>query len=89
MDPYLLSADLLRREGKDAKHFRDPLLREVRMISALFDSRYLLWPLEVIYVKDKDAETGRLAIRTFLLDVRSGSVLPWANAWRRSTGIKL
>lgn len=77
VNPYLLSADPLRREGKDAKYFRDPLLREVRMISALFDSRYLLWPMEIIYLKDKDADTGRLAIRTYLLDVRAGTALAY------------
>ncbi len=77
VNPYLLSADLLRREGKDEKYFRDPLLREVRLLAALFESRYSLWPLELLYLKDKDADTGRLAIRTFLLDVRTGTVLAY------------
>lgn len=81
VDPYLLSADYLRREGGDARWFRDPLFGEIRKLAALFDARYAIWPLELIHVDDpkgegaEGAEGARLAIRGFLLDTRSGAVL--------------
>ena len=75
VNPYLLSADKLRAEGKDAKSFRDDLYSETRMISALFDARYAIWPLEVISVEGEDGSGDRLAVRSFLLDMRAGAVL--------------
>ncbi len=75
VDPYLLSADYLRREGGDARWFRDPLFGEIRKLAALFDARYAVWPLELIHVEDRDGTGVRLAIRSFLLDTRSGAVL--------------
>jgi hypothetical protein len=75
VDPYLLSADYLRRQGGDARWFRDPLFGEVRKLAALFDARYAVWPLELIHVEDAEGDGVRLAIRGFLLDTRSGAVL--------------
>lgn len=77
VNPYLMSADELRREGKGLRNFRDPLFGEVRKITVLVDARYVLWPLEVMDVKEEDGEGRRLAIRTFLLDSRSGTVLDY------------
>ncbi len=75
VDPYLLSADRLRAEGKDAKTFRDDLYGELRMVSALFDARYAIWPLELISVAGEDDSGEHLAVRSFLLDLRTGTVL--------------
>ena len=76
VDPYLLSADELRRErGGTLKNYRDPLFGEVRKIAALFEARYAIWPMELFYLEDGDSDGGRLAIHAFLLDVRAGGVL--------------
>jgi hypothetical protein len=75
VDPRALSADEARRKGAKLRDVKDPLYGEIRVLAALFNSRYAVWPLEVIYEADEEAGSGRLAIRTFLLDVRRGSVL--------------
>ena len=75
VNPYLLSADQLRAEGKDAETYRGDLYSELRMIAALFDTRYAIWPLEVIGVEDEEGSGERLAVRSFLLDLRAGSVM--------------
>lgn len=73
--PYLLSADEARQQGGNLRHIRDPLYGEIRMIAALFDARYAVWPMEFFYEQDPEGGGGRLAIRTFVLDARSGAVL--------------
>jgi hypothetical protein len=78
VNPYLMSADVLRREGGGLQHFRDPLFGEVRKITVLTDTRYVLWPLEVMDVKEEDGEGRLLAIRTFLLDSRAGTLLNYS-----------
>jgi hypothetical protein len=75
VSPYMLSAGDLLREGSHAKDFRDPLYGQIRMLAALFDARYAVWPLEVFSLQEKDEPQGRLAIRAYLLDVRAGTVL--------------
>jgi hypothetical protein len=45
------------------------------MLAALFDTRYALLPLEVDYEPGEAGAVGRVTIRTFLLDARSGAVL--------------
>ena len=75
VDPYVLSADRVRSEGMDLRRIEDPLYGEVRLLAALFDSRYVVWPLEVLYRENKDAPGGRLAIRALLIDARGGDVL--------------
>ncbi len=73
--PYLLSADEARREGAELRHVRDPLYGEIRVLAALFDARYAVWPLEILYERDEEGSGGHLAIRTFVLDARAGNVL--------------
>jgi len=73
--PYLLSADEARRQGGSLRHIRDPLYGEIRMLAALFDARYAVWPMEFLYEQDSERGGGHLAIRTFVLDARSGAVL--------------
>ncbi|UCF20041.1 MAG: hypothetical protein JSU87_01110 [Gemmatimonadota bacterium] len=75
VNPYLLSADELLAEGRDARRFRDPLYGEVRMLGALFDTRYAVWPLEILYQAGAKEEPSRLAVRAYLLDLRAGTVL--------------
>lgn len=75
VNPYLLSADEARREGRRLRDVRDPLYGEIRMLAALFDTRFAVWPMELYYEPDAEGVEGRLAIRTFLLDARSGDVL--------------
>jgi hypothetical protein len=73
--PYLLSADEARRQGESLRHIRDPLYGEIRMLAALFDARYAVWPMEFFYERDGEAGGGHLAIRTFVLDARAGTVV--------------
>ena len=75
VDPYMLSADEARREGGKLKDVRDPLYGEIRLVAALFDARLALWPMEVYRASGEDGAPGRVTIRTFLLDARSGDVL--------------
>lgn len=75
VDPYMLSADEARREGRRLKDIRDPLYGEIRLVAALFDTRLALWPMEVYQPRGVNGGGGRVAIRTFLLDTRSGDVL--------------
>jgi len=79
VNPYAFSADELRQKADKLKHVRDPLYGEIRLLAALFDSRYAVWPLELVYAPEE--EGGRLAIRTFLLDTRAGIVL-WSGLVR-------
>jgi hypothetical protein len=72
--PYLLSADEARQQGGSLRHVRDPLYGEIRMLAALFDARYAVWPMEFFYEQDREGG-GHLAIRTFVLDARSGVVM--------------
>ncbi len=75
VDPYSLSAGEARRKGGNLKDVKDPLYGEIRTIAALFDCRYVLWPMEVYYQTEDETNTGQLAIRTFVLDARRGDVL--------------
>lgn len=75
VDPHMLSADEARREGGRLKEVRDPLYGEIRLVAALFDTRLVLWPMEVYQAPGEEGGPGRVAIRTFLLDARSGEVL--------------
>ncbi len=75
VNPYALSAGEARAEGAKLKEIRDPLYGEIRMLAALFDARYAVWPLELLYEENADAPGGHLAIRIFLLDTRRGDVL--------------
>ena len=75
VDPYALSAGEARKKGANLKDVKDPLYGEIRILAALFDGRYVIWPLEVYYEVDEETGTGHLAIRTFLLDARRGDVL--------------
>lgn len=75
VDPYMLSADEARREGERLEDVRDPLYGEIRPLAALFDARLVLWPMEVTYESEERDAVPHLAIRTFLLDARSGDVL--------------
>lgn len=76
VNPYLLSADALDGQALKDRRFRDPLYGEIRLLAALFDARYAVWPLEVFYREDPDtAVGGGLAVRTFLLDTRKGEIL--------------
>lgn len=72
--PYLLSADEARRQGGGLRHVRDPLYGEIRVLAALFDARYALFPMEFFYEQDQEGG-GRLAVRTFVLDARAGTVI--------------
>ena len=73
--PYLLSADEARQKGGSLRHVRDPLYGEIRMLAALFDARYAVFPMEFLYEQDEEEGGGHLAIRTFVLDARAGTVL--------------
>ncbi len=55
------------------------------MLAALFDSRYALWPLEIVYESGDSATAGQLALRTVLLDTRAGNVL-WSGSVRGGAG---
>jgi hypothetical protein len=81
VNPYAFSADELRQKADKLRQIRDPLYGEIRLLAALFDSRYAVWPLELVYVPEEDGTGGRLAIRTFLLDTRAGTVL-WSGLVR-------
>jgi hypothetical protein len=73
--PYLLSADEARQQGGSLRHIRDPLYGEIRMLAALFDARYAVWPMEFFYEQDREGGGGHLAIRTFVVDARAGTVV--------------
>lgn len=75
VNPYVLSADEARRGGGKLRSVHDPLYGEIRMVAALFDARYALLPLEFFYQPGEGEAAGRLALRTFLLDTRAGTVL--------------
>lgn len=75
VDPYALSADKTRAAGRNQRRIRDPLYGEIRALAALFDSRYVVWPLEVYYEQKGGEPGGRVAIRTLLLDARAGDIL--------------
>ena len=75
VDPYSLSAGEAREKGGSLKDVKDPLYGEIRTLAALFDCRYVLWPLEIYYQTEKKTNTGQLVIRTFVLDARRGEVL--------------
>ena len=75
VDPYSLSAERARRGGGDFDFVRDPLYGELRPLVALFESRLILWPIEVYYEEDEVSDTGRVVIRTLVIDGRSGAVL--------------
>ena len=75
VNPHMLGADDLRSQGEKARHVRDPLYGEIRKLAALFDTRYAVLPLEIVYEQAGEGEESRLAIRTFLLDARAGTVL--------------
>ncbi len=85
VDPYALSADELRRGGRRSRHFRDPLYGEIRMLAALFDTRYAVWPLEVAFESGEGEQAGQLAARTYLLDARAGTIL-WTGFVRGGEG---
>lgn len=75
VDPYALSTGEARRKGANLKDVEDPLRSEIRMLSALFDCRYAVLPLEILYVVNEETGKGRLGVRTFLVDTRRGEVL--------------
>ncbi len=75
VNPYALSADEARRGGGKFKWIRDPLYGEIRVLVAVFDARYIVWPIEVFYDKDEETNSGRVVIRTVFVDGRSGDVL--------------
>lgn len=75
VDPYSLAAGEIREKGGNLKDVKDPLYGEIRTLAALFDTRYVLWPLEVYYRTEEEDTTGHLAVRTFVLDARRGDVL--------------
>lgn len=75
VDPYALSAGEAREKGANLRDVKDPLYGEIRLLAALFDTRYVLWPLEIYYDEDEKTGEGRLALRTFVLDARRGQVL--------------
>ncbi len=85
VDPYALAADEVRRKGTRLRHVNDPLYGQLRMLAALFDSRYALWPLEIVYESGDSATAGQLALRTVLLDTRAGNVL-WSGSVRGGAG---
>ncbi len=85
VDPYALSADELRRGGKRSRHFGDPLYGEIRMLAALFDSRYVVWPLEIAFESGEGESAGQLAALTYLLDARAGTIL-WTGFVRGGEG---
>lgn len=73
VDPYALSTDEVRNEGLDLRRVHDPLYGEIRALAALFDTRYAVWPIEVVL--EREGGRSRVAIRTLLLDTRGGDVL--------------
>ena len=75
VDPYALATDAMVEEGSKIKRIRDPLYGEVRAIAALFDTRYAVWPMEVLYQPAEGEGAGRVGIRTLFLDARTGDVL--------------
>jgi hypothetical protein len=75
VNPYMLSVDEVRRQGAGLEDVRDPLYGEIRLVAALFDARYAVFPLEVFFERTAEEESGHLAIRTILLDARTGDVL--------------
>ena len=74
VNPYLLSVAQVRKEGSDLDRITDPLYREIRLLAALFDTRYVIWPFEFFYVETEEVG-NRVAVRTLLLDARTGDVL--------------
>ncbi len=85
VNPYALAADEVRRKGTRLRHVGDPLYGELRMMAALFDSRYALWPLEIVYEAGDSVTAGQLALLTVLLDARAGNVL-WSGSVRGGSG---
>lgn len=75
VNPHMLSVDQVRREGSDLKRIEDPLYGEIRLLAALFDTRYAVWPFEFYYVEAEGEHDGRVAVRALLLDARTGDVL--------------
>jgi hypothetical protein len=75
VDPYALSAGEARQKGGNLRDVKDPLYGEIRLLAALLDTRYALWPLEIFYDEDEKTGSGRLAFRTFVLDARKGQVM--------------
>jgi hypothetical protein len=75
VDPYALSAGEAREKGAKLRDVRDPLYGEIRVLAALFDSRYTLLPLEIVYLEADEERSAGLGLRTFLLDARRGDVL--------------
>lgn len=75
VDPYALSAAEARRQGSNLRDIKDPLYGELRVLGALFDSRYAVWPFELAYDGGEEEGSGRLALRILLLDLRRGSAL--------------
>ncbi len=85
VDPRALSADEIRRKGGDLRDVKDPLYGELRVLGALFDARYAVWPLEIVY-QAGDSGPGRLLLRAFLLDLRRGNVLWYGTVAEESGG---
>ncbi len=55
------------------------------MMAALFDSRYAVWPLEIVYEAGDSVTAGQLQLLTVLLDTRAGNVL-WSGSVRGGSG---
>lgn len=75
VDVNMLSVDQVRREGSDLERIVDPLYGEIRLLAALFDARYAIWPYEFFYREPSKESEGRVAVRALLLDTRTGDVL--------------
>ena len=75
VNPYMLSVDQVVREGSDLERIVDPLYGQIRMLAALFDSRYALWPFEFFFHESGDTTPGRVALRGLLVDARTGDVI--------------
>jgi hypothetical protein len=75
VDPFALSAGEAREKGGNLKDIKDPLYGEIRVLAALFDSRYTLLPLEIVYMEADEEQSASLGLRTFLLDARRGDIL--------------
>jgi hypothetical protein len=72
-DPYMLAGDWLRFPGpkKEVPYLPDPLAEQLRSILSLNDkAEYVLYPIEIRFIKAPEGTGGRLALRAAVIDPR-------------------
>ena len=73
-NPYALASESLRRPGvKTESSIAEPLASQVRSLTALNDSRLLLYPVDLRL--ERSGGTGRASLRVALLDARLSQVI--------------